>query len=160
MEFAKGRFVTPRLQSVDIPPTNVGYRVIGAGTTEDKRIVGLSTRLFGGVAILAFLFRVDVARSYLQALRDQARDVGNDVMFKLKDDPRVTRVGSFIRRFSLDELPQLSNVFGGSMSLVGPRPPLVQEVELYDPVENWSLTCEVAILAKTVKAVLAKDGAF
>ncbi|WP_233199528.1 sugar transferase [Cryobacterium sp. N22] len=57
---------------------------------------------------------------------------GNGVLFKLKVDPRVTKVGSMLRRFSLDELPQLINVFLGHMSLVGPRPPLAKEVEQYD----------------------------
>ncbi len=54
------------------------------------------------------------------------------VLFKMRDDPRVTRVGAFIRRYSLDELPQLINVVTGSMSLVGPRPPLPEEVAQYD----------------------------
>jgi exopolysaccharide biosynthesis polyprenyl glycosylphosphotransferase len=57
---------------------------------------------------------------------------GNAVLFKMRDDPRVTRVGRFLRRYSLDELPQLFNVIDGSMSLVGPRPPLRDEVESYD----------------------------
>lgn len=59
---------------------------------------------------------------------------GSGVLFKIRHDPRVTRVGAVLRRYSLDELPQLFNVFGGSMSLVGPRPPLRQEVETYDNV--------------------------
>jgi exopolysaccharide biosynthesis polyprenyl glycosylphosphotransferase len=53
-------------------------------------------------------------------------------IFKMQNDPRMTRVGRFLRRTSMDELPQLFNVFRGDMSLVGPRPPLTHEVEKYD----------------------------
>jgi lipopolysaccharide/colanic/teichoic acid biosynthesis glycosyltransferase len=54
--------------------------------------------------------------------------------FKIRKDPRVTRVGAILRKLSIDELPQLINVLKGEMSLVGPRPPLLNEVDLYD----WS----------------------
>ncbi len=63
-------------------------------------------------------------------------EVEGGAMFKMKSDPRVTRVGKFIRKTSIDELPQFFNILGGSMSLVGTRPPTLDEVELYD-ASQW-----------------------
>ncbi len=62
----------------------------------------------------------------------QAQNQGAGVLFKMKDDPRITKVGKFTRRFSIDELPQLWNALRGDMSLVGPRPALPREVAQYD----------------------------
>jgi exopolysaccharide biosynthesis polyprenyl glycosylphosphotransferase len=67
------------------------------------------------------------------------------VTFKLKDDPRITRVGKWLRKFSLDELPQLYNVFIGNMSLVGPRPPLPREVSKYSLAHRRRLAVKPGI---------------
>jgi len=91
--------------------------------------VGLKGRPF---RMLKFRSMVVDAEGQIQSLLDQQRDAGNAVLFKLRDDPRVTSIGRFIRRYSIDELPQLLNVICGQMSLVGPRPPLPREVAEYE----------------------------
>lgn len=145
-------------------------------------------------AMLKFRSMVVDADQQLEALADTNDHDG--VLFKMRDDPRVTRVGRFLRRYSLDELPQLINVARGEMAVVGPRPPLPSEVEQYGRemvrrlmvrpgitglwqvsgradlswedtvrldlyyVENWSLTLDLVILAKTARAVLTGSGAY
>jgi exopolysaccharide biosynthesis polyprenyl glycosylphosphotransferase len=93
----------------------------------------------GGRPFTMFKFRTMVANA--DTLRDDLLDANeNDgMMFKVRDDPRVTRIGRLLRRTSLDELPQLLNVVLGQMSLVGPRPPLPCEVEEYGALEHRRL---------------------
>jgi exopolysaccharide biosynthesis polyprenyl glycosylphosphotransferase len=85
-----------------------------------------------GKQFMLYKFRSMVvdAEARLEELR--AKNEMTGPVFKLKNDPRITRVGRFIRRWSIDELPQLFNVLKGDMSLVGPRPPVPSEVEKYE----------------------------
>jgi exopolysaccharide biosynthesis polyprenyl glycosylphosphotransferase len=85
----------------------------------------------GGERFQMLKFRTMVADAEARKSDLQALNEGNGVLFKLRDDPRVTKVGKYLRRFSIDELPQLVNVLRGDMSLVGPRPPLPAEVARY-----------------------------
>ncbi len=75
----------------------------------------------------------DAHRSHVEQMMADAERQGTRPMSKLQEDARVTRVGSFLRRSSIDELPQLWNVLRGEMSLVGPRPPIQYEVDRYPP---------------------------
>jgi len=94
-----------------------------------QRRVGLRGRPFTMLKFRTMRKGADAEVAQLRAERGVS-----DVMFKLADDPRVTRVGHWLRKFSIDEFPQLFNVIRGDMSLVGPRPPLPEEVTQY---EDW-----------------------
>ncbi|TKK80523.1 sugar transferase [Kribbella jiaozuonensis] len=85
----------------------------------------------GGVEFKMLKFRTMVADAEARKAELHALNEGNGILFKMRDDPRITRVGKYLRRFSIDELPQLMNVLRGEMSLVGPRPPLPAEVAQY-----------------------------
>jgi exopolysaccharide biosynthesis polyprenyl glycosylphosphotransferase len=153
--------------------------------------VGVDGREFKMIKFRSMVPNAEAQRAALMALND-----GNGVLFKLRKDPRVTPIGGFLRRFSLDELPQLFNVLRGDMSLVGPRPPLPEEADGYNDdatrrlrvkpgvtglwqvsgrsdltweeslrldlryADNWSMTLDLSILWRTVRAVLKGAGAY
>jgi exopolysaccharide biosynthesis polyprenyl glycosylphosphotransferase len=90
-------------------------------------VVGLNKNRFKSYKFRTMVVNADELKRELLAKNEM-----NSVVFKMKDDPRINKVGRFLRRYSLDELPQLFSVLKGDMSLVGPRPPLVTEVMEYD----------------------------
>ena len=98
----------------------------GASPIYSQERVGKNGKKF---KFYKFRSMVPNAESMLESLLAQNEMQGP--AFKMKHDPRITRVGSFLRKTSIDELPQLWNVIKGDMSLVGPRPPLPREVEMY-----------------------------
>ncbi|MFD9438219.1 sugar transferase [Streptomyces sp. NPDC060006] len=93
-----------------------------------QRRIGKNGREFTMLKFRTMVAGADRARAELADLNE-----GAGLLFKLRRDPRVTRVGAVLRRYSIDELPQLFNVLTGSMSLVGPRPPLPEESAAYGP---------------------------
>ncbi len=150
-----------------------------------------------GVPFTLWKFRTMVADAELR--RPELESANEHVagpLFKMRHDPRVTRLGRLLRRTSLDELPQLFNVLRGQMALVGPRPPLPEEVARYGTVElrrlgvkpgltgpwqvsgrsdlswdeglaldlfyadNWSVTGDLDVLARTLRAVVDGRGAY
>jgi exopolysaccharide biosynthesis polyprenyl glycosylphosphotransferase len=173
-------------------------------------LIALAIRIDNDGPVLFRQERIGLHRQRFQVLKFRTMVVGAErlladlvtrneadgPLFKIREDPRVTRVGRFLRRYSLDELPQLWNVLRGEMSLVGPRPPLPREVEAYEEwqldrlevrpgitglwqvsgrselpfdeyvrldlfyIENWSLSYDLFILAKTIPMLLAPRGAY
>lgn len=97
--------------------------------------VGFNGRIFKMYKFRSMVTNAEELRDRLAHLNEMSGPV-----FKIKDDPRVTPIGRFLRKTSLDELPQLWNVFRQEMSLVGPRPPLPNEVNLYDPKHRKRLS--------------------
>ncbi|MEU4563789.1 sugar transferase [Actinoplanes sp. NPDC023936] len=149
-----------------------------------------------GKLFVLYKFRTMVVDAEARLLELQKDNETDGELFKIREDPRITSVGRWLRRYSLDELPQLVNVLKGDMSLVGPRPPLAREVAGYPAdmrrrlvvkpgltglwqvsgrsdlsweesirldltyVENWSMAMDLAILARTVSAVVRSSGAY
>ena len=168
----------------------VAVKLTSKGPVFFKQIrSGLNGRKFN---ILKFRSMVIDAEKQLAALKSLNEMSGP--VFKITNDPRITPIGSFLRKTSLDEFPQFLNVLMGDMSVVGPRPPLPNEVEEYEPwqrrrlsmkpgitciwqvsgrntitfekwmaldlkyIDNWSLGLDLQLLAKTLKAVVSRDG--
>ena len=93
--------------------------------------------------LLKFRTMVADAEAKLDGLRDKNEMKGP--VFKIENDPRITKIGRFLRKFSLDELPQFWNVLTGDMSIVGPRPPIPSEVNEYDPWQRRRLSMRPGI---------------
>ncbi len=109
----------------------------------------------GGEPFTCFKLRTMLDGAQEQKAAILHRNEVDGPIFKIRDDPRITPVGRILRRLSLDELPQLWNILRGDMSIVGPRPPLPEEVALYTPFE-WQrlavrpgLTCRWQVLGRS-----------
>jgi len=154
------------------------------------RVIGLKGRPFTGYKFTTMVANAEAKRDELLARNEMQGPV-----FKVKDDPRVTSLGRYLRKYSLNELPQLWSVLKGDMSLVGPRPAFRHELDRYELwhkrklcvkpgitclwqvrgrnaissfdewvrmdleyIDHWSLSLDVAILARTVRAVFSGTG--
>ena len=102
----------------------------------DGPVLYISERIGrNGCPFLMYKFRTMVAGAELMKRDLEIYNERNAVLFKMSRDPRITRIGRFLRKYSVDEIPQLLNILRGEMSLVGPRPPLADEVEKYNSHE-------------------------
>jgi exopolysaccharide biosynthesis polyprenyl glycosylphosphotransferase len=110
-------------------PTAIGIRLTSAGPIlfKQKRS-GLHGRPFTMYKFRSMVTNAEMLRAEMEAYNEMSGPV-----FKMTEDPRITAIGRFMRRFSIDEFPQFWNVLKGEMSLVGPRPPIPSEVQQYDP---------------------------
>ncbi len=104
------------------------------------RVVGLRGRRFTGYKFRTMTPDAEERRAGLESRNEMTGPA-----FKMRDDPRVTRIGRFLRRFSLDELPQLWSVVKGDMSLVGPRPPLYTEWTRFEPWQRGKLAVKPGV---------------
>lgn len=169
----------------------IAVKVSSAGPVFYRwKVVGRGGRPFTGYKFRSMVANADALRDGLVARNEMTGPV-----FKIANDPRITKVGAWLRKYSLDELPQLYSVLNGDMSLVGPRPPLVTEYEQFSDyqkqkvsvtpgitclwqvsgrnqisdfdewvrldleyISRWSLGLDLAILMRTVGAVLSGSG--
>jgi lipopolysaccharide/colanic/teichoic acid biosynthesis glycosyltransferase len=114
------------LIKIEDPKSGILWLYLDDGKTVAKR-VGYMRKLF-----YCFKFRTMKPKSHMMRYNELSkRDIRGDELVKIGNDPRITKVGRILRRFDIDELPQLINVMIGNMSLVGPRPHLPEEVARY-----------------------------
>jgi lipopolysaccharide/colanic/teichoic acid biosynthesis glycosyltransferase len=122
------------------------------------RRCGLYGRPFSMLKFRTMRLGAEHERAQLEAHNEMDGPV-----FKMSNDPRVTRLGRILRRTSLDELPQLFNVLAGHMSLVGPRPLVLPETEWMtldlQYIDSWTLALDFAILLRTIPALITARGA-
>jgi len=104
------------------------------------KVVGQGGRPFTGYKFRSMVANADQLRAHLEA-----RNEMSGPMFKVTNDPRITRIGAWLRKYSLDELPQLFSVLKGDMSLVGPRPPLVTEYQRFSEFQTQKLAVKPGI---------------